>query len=497
MATKPVTTPQIWASNALYTTGPFIGQPSKVVPAGAVAAEGHRPGANFPTPAEYENQQQNRITDWIVSWLALGSSAGAADAHIVETDTTGRSALVGLDLNDAVDETVLNVTGVNTIAPTAVYTCTTGATVVQAAVGNSTGTAFSASVGTGAGTGLDATLAGSAAGGAGIRITTNGVCAADGIVLTCAAGHVGDGIIVDASAAGGTAISVLGSNARSAIDATAAGNQSAGQFTGAGLGSGIEANSGGTAGASGVAAQSLNNTGFGVTATVPVTATGAAAAVRAAGRGAGQGVTATAVTGAAVSASASNSAGVAIYMPGKAGDPSTFVVGSLDCNTVTSTLVTPLSGVYRDVRTSIGNCCTGGTVGNKATTAGAVNWQPAASFTLSAGDAPARVGRTLRLRFRCDARLLVANAGMTLNVQISRTAPGPTTILVSRYGTGFTDAAGYYMSEATTAWQRTIIIDFDYTIAFTGTHTFLAEILAFGGTDIRIRDAALLPEGLF
>ena len=119
----------------------------------------------FPTPAEYENYQQNQITTWVVNWLSLGSSAGAADAHIVETDATGRSALVGLDLNDAIDETVLNVTGVNTIAPTAVYTCTTGATVVQAAVGNSTGTAFSASVGTGAGTGLDATLASSAAGG--------------------------------------------------------------------------------------------------------------------------------------------------------------------------------------------------------------------------------------------------------------------------------------------------------------------------------------------
>ena len=54
MATKPSTSPRLWGTNALYTTGPFIGQPGKVDPGVGVAAEGHRPGAAFPTPAEFK-----------------------------------------------------------------------------------------------------------------------------------------------------------------------------------------------------------------------------------------------------------------------------------------------------------------------------------------------------------------------------------------------------------------------------------------------------------
>jgi hypothetical protein len=499
MATKPVTIPEIWASNALYTTGPFIGSASKVVPAAAVAAEGHRPGALFPTPAEYENSQQNIITTWIATWVFAGSSTGAADAHIVESDSTGRSALVGLDLNDAVDETVLSVVGVNTIAPTAQFTCTTGATVVQAIVGNSTGTAFSASVGTGAGTGLDATLASSAAGGAGVRITTNGVCAADGIVVTCAAGHVGDGVIIDAAASGGNGLVVLGGTSRPAIDSTASGNQDAGQFLGSGLGSGVVADSGSTAGAAGVTAQALNNTGFGVQATVPVAATSAAAAVRAIGRGSGQGVQATAVNGVGVLTSASGVGGIALQIFGKVNDPTTVSNGALDYNTTTNTavLANVAGGVYRDVQTSRGNMCTGGAVSGGVTTLGAAIWVTAATLTLTGGDAPSRSGRTLRLRFRCEARMTgaVATQG-TLNLRIRDTTTPSTLLTLS--GTGSADSAGILLDAINTiAWQRSVVVDVDYSPCPTGSLTFVAEIQALGGTDIRIRNVSLLPEGLF
>ena len=88
MATKPLVPPRVWDSAGVYTTGPFIGSISRVDPGAGIAAEGHRPGNAFPTPAEYENYQQNLITRMVTEWLFLGSYTGAADAHVVETDAT-------------------------------------------------------------------------------------------------------------------------------------------------------------------------------------------------------------------------------------------------------------------------------------------------------------------------------------------------------------------------------------------------------------------------
>lgn len=126
MATKPATLPRPWATLANYDTGPFIGQPMKADPGVGIAASGHRPGAAFPTPAEYENYQQYHVTNWVDTWLALGSSAGAADAHIVEANSVGRSALVGLDLDDGVDEVVLDIVSSNTFVPAVQVDATAG-----------------------------------------------------------------------------------------------------------------------------------------------------------------------------------------------------------------------------------------------------------------------------------------------------------------------------------------------------------------------------------
>ncbi len=114
MATKPLTIPNRWASDALYSSGPFIGDVCKVDPGAGVAGEGHRPGSLLPTAAEHENYQQNQVTTWVIDWLSLGSSAGASDAHIVETDAAGRTALTGLVVDDPVDEGAVEITGVNT-----------------------------------------------------------------------------------------------------------------------------------------------------------------------------------------------------------------------------------------------------------------------------------------------------------------------------------------------------------------------------------------------
>ena len=201
MATKPIVQPEIWASNALYTTGPFIGSASKMVPAALIAAEGHRPGAANPTPAEYENSQQNRITA-LCQWVFSGSSAGAADAHIVEANAAGRATVHGLTVNDLVNETAAAVFSASSgLNPALLVTCTAGAPVIGAALGNSAGSAFTTTLGTGAtATGLDVIMLNTPAGGAGFRVQTDNLAVAPAINVI----HVGPTAAAVTVAATGT-----------------------------------------------------------------------------------------------------------------------------------------------------------------------------------------------------------------------------------------------------------------------------------------------------
>lgn len=137
MATKPGTVPAIWSPSANYTTGPFIGQPTKVLPGGAVAVDGHRPGAADPTPAEYQNYQQHWSTQWIVNWLSQGLATPAANTHIVETDANGRTEIVGLDITDVVDRTVADWQCSNTIVPAMVINTPGNGIQVEATGGGS------------------------------------------------------------------------------------------------------------------------------------------------------------------------------------------------------------------------------------------------------------------------------------------------------------------------------------------------------------------------
>lgn len=96
MPTKPVTSPAIWASNANWTVGPHAGQPTKVTPAAGESQNGHVGGQTF--KGQHSNYLHNLHTTWITNWLALGSSAGAADAHIVETDSSGATSVRSIDV---------------------------------------------------------------------------------------------------------------------------------------------------------------------------------------------------------------------------------------------------------------------------------------------------------------------------------------------------------------------------------------------------------------
>lgn len=216
MPTKPTDQPEHWATDAVYTTGPFIGQPQKVVPPAAFAAEGHRPGANFPTPAEYENSQQNRITG-LCRWVYLGTYNPDPDAHPVETDSTGRAGLHGLTVNntDAAETGVL-ISSVGTFTPAMRIANTANGGCIAADIGNSIARCADISIGTGAATGLHISMSGTPAPGAGLRVQSTAPTTAPCIDV--------------ANAGTGVAVRVIGGPGDTAVEATAGSGQIAGDF---------------------------------------------------------------------------------------------------------------------------------------------------------------------------------------------------------------------------------------------------------------------------
>ena len=98
MATKPTIadTVPVWPSNAIFTAGPSIGQPTSIDPT-PYAANGHIEGVSNPTDCRVQNGWQLRAGKWC-NWVESGSFTGAADSHIVETAATGKTKLQALDI---------------------------------------------------------------------------------------------------------------------------------------------------------------------------------------------------------------------------------------------------------------------------------------------------------------------------------------------------------------------------------------------------------------
>lgn len=90
MATKPATT-FTHATDANFTGGPAIGNPTKIIP--PTPAQGLVPGTGG--ASEFVNWLFNVIGQWL-GWLNSGSSAAGEDAHIVETDSTGQTNVAGV-----------------------------------------------------------------------------------------------------------------------------------------------------------------------------------------------------------------------------------------------------------------------------------------------------------------------------------------------------------------------------------------------------------------
>lgn len=518
MATKPTTLPRQWATLANYDNGPFIGQPMKVDPGVGIAASGHRPGAAFPTPAEYENYQQNKVTALWIPWVNAGSSAGAADAHIVEANSVGRSALVGLNLSDAVDETVLNVVGVNTLAPTVLVDSTAGGGTAFQAVIDPDSYGFSTNVGNGTGAGVSVSLTSTPSGGSGVSVTGDAASSGTGVLIDMAGdshgisstvagdGHAGKfqntvgstfaALRVDGSTSAQTAADIRGNGGAQALFVQGISAVIAATFRG-----------GTTAGTNGIESYTLNATGAAVVASPSLTATSAGrgfycatpttsaacAAEFVSGGSGANGNYAVILTG----DTTSPSKGIVLMTPQNADPSGGGVSGGLAMSTAKGLTQGNFSdGTWRSVWHSLdGYTCAFTSASPPATisTIGGIGvWRVVGEITTSANGNFVKVaGATVLLRVSMTPRATTAAVANThLGVKVEDTTGAPV-LIFSRTGTGTGDASGYRIADGTNNFGQSIAFVLQVVVPATGTRSYTLSINTSSVTEIRIRDVTM------
>lgn len=512
MATKPTTLPRAWASLALYDTGPFIGSVMKVDPGAGIAASGHRPGALFPTPAEYENYQQNLITEYWVPWVDAGSFAGAADAHLLETDATGRTQAQGMTLDDAVNETVLSVIGVNTLAPAVLVDSTAGGGPgIQAQVDpNSFG--FTTEIGAGTGTGVSVFLNNTLAGGAGHDVSDNAGSSGDGFRAVMSG--AGDGVVSSSSGSGvagrfshtgvNAALSVVGSNSYTSAALFTGGTTQTIYASATGTAMGAFIRGGTTAGADGLQASTQNNTGRAVIASVPNTATstarglhvstGTSAAVAAefvAGGSGASGNYAAIFTG----DTTSPQKGI-IYMTPQNADPSAFLFidGALAMSSTKGlTGGNTNDGTWRSYWHSLnGYACAFGTLTNKTTIGANLAYNNVGTITTANdGDQFKAANAQIIIRVTMAVRPMASAAGVYLGVRVQDTT-GVAFTVFERSGAGGGDTAGFKLADNSQTWQS-VCFTFIVTVPASGSRSYTLAINRDNAVncEVRVRDTTM------
>ena len=512
MATKPATLPRPWATLANYDTGPFIGQPMKVDPGVGIAASGHRPGAAFPTPAEYENYQQNLVTASWIPWVNAGSFAGAADAHIVEADSVGRSALVGLDLDDAVDETVLNVIGVNTLAPTVLVDASAGGgTAYQATIAPG-GTGFTTTVASGpGGQGFSVDMVGAIAGTAGMRISMDAASFGEGIEITSAAGTCIQCTTSDSffpcatfeSTGTARALAVLGSTGVTACSMAGGNTQTLSVVPGLSGTNGIAVSSGPGAGDSALVATGLNTTGFVVQATPPNTGTSASRGFYCS-TGTGAGIAAEFIssgTGAsgnyALSLSGDTTSptkGIVFMTPQNADPSGGGPSGALAMSTAKGlTHGVFADGTWRSYWSSLnGYTCAFATLTNRTTVGANLSYTVVGTIaTSSSGNEVKVAGAQIIIRCVLSVRPILLASEVYLGVRVQDTTGAPSTVFI-RSGAGGGDNSGYKLPDNSQTWSP-IAFTFIATVPATGTRSYTLAINRDNAVncEVRVRDVEM------
>lgn len=488
MATKPSTIPRVWASSALYTNGPFIGDVMKVDPGAGIAAAGHRPGANSPTAAEHENYQQNQLTKWVADWLYLGTSGPLATAHLQETDATGRAGILGVDITDPNDETALSVTSANTLAPGSLFTCTTGATAVQAAIGNSTGVGFAAPIGSGAGAGFVSRMTGSAFGAFGVDVSADNATSGYGIKTA----HAGTGYALEAVSTGPLP----------AVNITTSTTSTTAAFITGGSTRALLATSATTAGTDAIhgALNAANTTGKAIRAYMAAAATSASRGFYCL------------ATGSGVAAEFSAPLNNALIVTGDTTSPqyAPLVITMQDARPVIATTAGSIATVrssfgvpaqtmescpednnWRGRLTTIGGSAIG-VAYNAGTSINSVgSWGTAVDIYATGGDCPKTSGRSVLMRISMSVRHGVAATQLILNLRILDITAA-SAVKWTRSGTGSGAGAGYtFPTLATADWHPPISIIVPVTVPSDGDRQWRLEFGHATAGGVYIRDVSV------
>ena len=486
MASKPSTIPNRWASDALYSSGPFIGDVCKVDPGAGIAGEGHRPGSLLPTAAEHENYQQNQVTTWVIDWLSLGSSAGAADAHIVETNSAGRATLAGLTVNDLADEVAVAITGANTLAPTLYVTCLTGATAIQANIGASDGRGFFVEVGIGRGTGFNCDLTNSPGGAYGVDVNADA-----GTLGTCIrSSHAGVGYALDVSSTG----LFPAINAVAGLTASAVADISGGNTYALGVVSGTPA------GADAIRASTSSVAGAALRAITSLFANSSGRAVFASGLGSAVGGEFISTANHAIIATGDTTSPVygALKITETNARPTDSTVGQV-------AIVRPAVGVASQLMTSCpedggwrGHLSTsGGSALSHAYDAGPIvvipaSWTLLTPFLSINGDAPKAAGTAL-VRISFSLRITTDPFSLYLGLRILDITAGGGTIW-TRSGSGTGAGAGWRYegdSAGINDWRPQFSITVPIAIPAAGGRLWNLEALVTSSSNVEFRDISV------
>ncbi len=474
-----------------WTTGPFIGSPVKSDPGVGIAADGHRPGSNFPTAAEHENFQQFQVTKWVRDWLFAGSSLGLPDAHIVETNATGRATLHGLDVDNNNDETAFNVRGVNTLAPTALFFCDTGATVVQSDVGASSGTAFAASMSGPLNTpnGLAVSMfdLGDSGTNAGVKITADATTQAVGLRID----HAGLNSGLTARATGfGLAAEFFGSALSSSGSSFSGGLNQALSVTAAGALRAIEAVGSNVAAAVSVRGRTLHADGIAFDVSLGGGPSATARGYRANVGGSAIAAEFIALANHALQISG-NAARTALKFVGIAARPANTFDGAMDWSTTERQFIRSSATAvgYRGFHDTVGGWCHGFDFVSAPTTALAA-YQTAASALMTGDEAPKFAG-TVEVTVTFTPRVQVLGV-TTLDYEIQHNG----VTFYSRTGAGNGATAGIELPGATTNWQTAHTVTVPRAVV-AGPSTFTLRVKNPAGSGIVVRDASVRVTGVY
>lgn len=452
-------------------------------PDGEIAVDVVNPGVAAAPPAGTRHLGTGRTdaTD-LVAW-----EDGDVDFASVGLPLSVELKLSKLTISSAADETPLSVTGVSPTLPAVRAANAAGGGAYEADVGASTGQGYRVALGNSAATGFLATLANSPAGARGLKITADGTSAGVGLDVE----HAGSGSAGRFTSTGsGAALQVIGSaSASGALDLTGGALLALIKSIASG-GAGaayLESDGGAT-----LLATSTNVNGKTLELGTVAGASNSARCIRATASGSAVAIEpiATGNYPLLLRGDTTNPLYGELGFTGQNARPLSNFDGGLQWNTTERQFVqTDAFDGGRGLWATIGGKVTARTTGAATTIGGAV-WVTVCTLTATGSNAPKRSG-SATLRFRGDARMMVANPG-TLNVRIiDKTAdPGEAAPLVTWSGSGTGDTAGYYLGHATTQWQRPITLDRLISIPAGGDRQWLVQIQTATADNIRVRGAA-------